>query len=184
MLALAEIRRRGRIATKPHITEEIELGGSQHGRLMADILYAAQMKRYRETGTLTCVSEGRVAGAPYFTYQGYQLNDNGGIFVVDAATTAKAVEAAARGDALRMISSKAAYLWYAARPGDYSNMLLSLVREQAKMPGIGFASGVSELTGRRIEVSDLNTNGIILEAIAYILCGHKPFLPLETTSAN
>ncbi|WP_421915186.1 DUF3131 domain-containing protein [Mesorhizobium sp.] len=177
--ALAEIQRRGRIATEPHVTEEIELGGSPHGRLMADILYAAQMKRYRETGILTCVSESAMAGPPYFTYQGYQLTDDGGDFAVDTMKTSAADETGKQADSLRLVSAKGAYLWYAARPGDYSQKLVAFVRDRAKMPGMGFSSGVSERTGKLIQVTDVNTNGIILESIAYILGGRKPLLPTE-----
>ena len=184
VLALAEIQRRGRIATEPHITEEIELGGSPHGRLMADILYAAQMKRHRESGILTCVSEGPIAGAPYFTYQGFQLDDAGGKFVVDVQETSDASYDPKQRDSLRMVSSKAAYLWYAGRPGDYSDKLLAYVREHGRMAGMGFASGIFERTGKRTEVSDLNTNGIILESIAYILGGRKPFLQLDATDQS
>jgi peptidoglycan/xylan/chitin deacetylase (PgdA/CDA1 family) len=179
LVALAEIQRRGRIATEPHVTEEIELGGSPHGRLMADILYAAQMKRYRETGILTCVSECAMAGPPYFTYQGYQLTDDGGDFAVDTLKTSAPDKAAKLADSLRLVSAKGAYLWHAARPGDYSEKLVALVREQARMPGMGFSSGVSEQTGTLVQVTDVNTNGIILESIAYILGGRKPLLPTE-----
>lgn len=177
--ALAEIQRRGRIATEPQVTEEIELGGSPHGRLMADILYAAQMKRYRETGILTCVSESAMAGPPYFTYQGYQLTDDGGDFAVDTTKTSDKETTAKQANSLRLVSAKGAYLWHATRPGDYSQKLVAFVRNRAKMPGMGFSSGVSERTGKLIQVTDVNTNGIILESIAYILGGRKPLLPTE-----
>ncbi|MDX8442360.1 DUF3131 domain-containing protein [Mesorhizobium australafricanum] len=176
LAAMAEIQRRGRIATEPHVTEEIELGGSPHGRLIADILYAAQMKRFRDTGILTCVSETAMAGPPYFTYQGYQLTDDGGTFPVDTLKTSAPDKAAKLSDSLRLVNSKGAYLWLAARPGDYSQKLVAYVRERAKMKGMGFSAGVSERTGKRIEVTDINTNGIILESAAYILGGRKPLL--------
>ncbi|MES0051318.1 MULTISPECIES: DUF3131 domain-containing protein [unclassified Mesorhizobium] len=179
VVALGEIQRRGRIATEPHVTEEIELGGSPHGRLMADILYAAQLKRYRETGIVTCVSESAMVGPPYFTYQGYQLTDIGGNFTVDTMKTSAPDKAAKLADSLRLVSAKGAYLWHASRPGDYSTILVDLVRDRAKMPGMGFSSGISEKTGKAIRVSDVNTNGIILESVAYILGGRKPLLLSE-----
>lgn len=173
---LAEIARRGRIATEPHTTEEIELGGTPHGRLMADTLLAAQIKRHADTGVLTCVSEGPVAEPPYFTYQGYQVNEQGGEFVVDAPSRSGIAAVAKKADRLRAVSSKGAYLWHAVRPGDYSDRLVELVQNQARLPGMGFSSGVSERTGEPFELSDVNTNGLILEAIAYILGGREPFL--------
>ncbi|MBZ9991837.1 DUF3131 domain-containing protein [Mesorhizobium sp. BH1-1-5] len=176
LATIAEVQRRGRIATEPHVTEEIELGASPHGRLIADILYAAQMKRFQDTGILTCVSESAMAGPPYFTYQGYQLTDDGGIFPVDTLKTSAPDKAAKLSDSLRLVNSKGAYLWLAARPGDYAQKLVDYVRERAKMKGMGFSAGVSERTGKRIEVSDINTNGIILESVAYILGGRKPLI--------
>jgi len=176
LAAIVEIQRRGRIATEPHVTEEIELGASPHGRLIADILYAAQMKRFQDTGILTCVSETTMAGPPYFTYQGYQLTDDGGTFPVDTLKTSAPEKAAKLSDSLRLVNSKGAYLWLAARPGDYSQKLVAYVRERARMKGMGFSAGVSERTGKRIEVTDINTNGVILESVAYILGGRKPLI--------
>ena len=176
LAAMVEIQRRGRIATEPHVTEEIELGPSPHGRLIADILYAAQMKRFQDSGILTCVSETAMAGPPYFTYQGYQLTDDGGTFPVDTLKTSAPNEVAKLSDSLRLVNSKGAYLWLAARPGDYAQKLVAYVRERAKMKGMGFSAGVSERTGKRIEVTDINTNGVILESVAYILGGRKPLI--------
>lgn len=180
--AFEEIAGRGRIATEPHLTEEIELGGSPHGRLAADILFDAQLKRYRETGTLTATSEGPVAQPPYFTYQGYQITPTGGEFVVDAPTTKQAGQAAKRADDLRMVNSKASFLWYACRQGHYSDTLISFIREKGKLPGIGFASGVGEISQSATGIADVNTNGIILEAISYVMAERTPFLAPEVTS--
>ncbi len=180
--AFDEMTRRGRIATEPHLTEEIELGGSPHGRLAADILFDAQLKRYRETGTLTATSEGPVGEPPYFTYQGYQITPTGGEFVVDAPTTKQAGQAAKREERLRMVNSKASYLWYACRQSQYSDTLISFIREKGKLPGIGFASGVGEISQSATGIADVNTNGIILEAISYIMAERTPFLAPEVTS--
>ncbi len=181
VLAVEEMAARGRIATEPHLTEEIELGASPHGRLASDILLDAQVKRFRETGTLTAVSEGPVALAPFFTYQGYQIRGDGGEFVVDAPTRKQADQAAKRGDDLRMVNCKAAYLWYACRQGRYSDRLVAHIREKGKLD-IGFASGVGELSQTAVPIADVNTNGIILEAISYVMGGRAPLLNQDTTS--
>jgi len=179
---LGEIAARGRIGTEPHLTEEIELGGSAHGRFTADILLDAQMRRYAETGVLTAVSEGPVDFAPYFTYQGYQVTPAGGDFVVDAPTSKQAYQAARRAEGLRMVSSKAAYLWYACRPGTYSQKLIDHIRASGTLPGIGFSSGVGEISQSAIRIADVNTNGIILESISYLLSEETPFLGSNPTS--
>jgi hypothetical protein len=176
---LREIRNRGRIATEPQVTEEVELGPSPHGRLMADILYAAQIKRYRTTGKLTCASEGPVSGPPYFSYQGFQLTENGGTWHIDAASNDKVAATKKRGETIRAVSTKGSYLWYAARPGEYSTKLVAAVRERGRMPGLGFASGILERTGATTEITDVNTNGIILEAIAFILNDGAPLTTMR-----
>ena len=117
-----------------------------------------------------------MAGPPYFTYQGYQLTDEGGDFAVDTLKTSSPEKAAKLANSLRLVSAKGAYLWLASRPGDYSNMLVDLVRDKAMMPGMGFSSGISEKTGKQIAVTDVNTNGLILESVAYILGGRKPLM--------
>lgn len=182
--ALDDMASRGRIATEPHLTEEIEVGGSPHGRLATDILLDAQSKRYQDTGTLTAVSEGPVAYPPYFTYQGYQITPGGGDFVVDAPLKKQAGQTAKRQEELRMVNSKASFLWYACRPGSYSERLVAHVREKGKLPGIGFASGVGELSQSATGIGDVNTNGIILEAIAFIMAGRSPFLDPQITSGT
>lgn len=168
---LNEIERRGRIATEPTVTEEIEIGGTDQTRFIADVLYGAQIKRYRETGVLTCRSEGPIDGPPYFTYQGYQLTPDGGEFVVDGRDLEQKAQL---GDKWRLVSTKGCFLWHAARPGEYSDKLIQLARNKGRIKGLGFASGIHESTGKATALTDVNTNGLILESIAYILNGRTP----------
>lgn len=178
LTTLSELEERGRIATEPLVTEEIELGGSPHSRFAADILYAAQIDRYEATGKLTCISETAIEKPPYFTYQGYQIDGAGGDFVVDRPTDSKRRHSTRRDDALRVINSKGAYLWHAARPGRYSNRLIALIRDKARIEGLGFSAGIHEKSGRQVGLSEINTNGVILEAIDYILAGRRPAVQL------
>ncbi len=173
---MAELQERGRIATEPLVTEEIELGAPPHVRLAADILYAAQIERYRSTGTLTCASETAIETPPYFTYQGYQIEGTGGKFVVDAPSDSSLARSTKREDKLRILNSKGAYLWYAARPGHYSSKLIEAVRNNARIKNLGFAAGLHEASGEMVTLSEVNTNGIILESIEYILNGRSPVL--------
>lgn len=173
---LEEVRSRGRIATEPSTTEEVELGASAYGKIIADVLHAAQVKRYEETGIPTCVSECPIDQSPWFTYQGYQIGRNGGTWVVDAPSANGRRQINRLGDKIRLVSTKGCFLWLATRPGAYSEMLHALVRKKGQTDGFGFASGVYEKRQRPTAHSDVNTNGIILEAIAYILNGRSPFL--------
>lgn len=175
LTTLGELQQRGRIATEPLLTEEIEFGGSPHGRFAADILYAAQIERYESTGKLTCVSETAIENPPYFTYQGYQIDGAGGDFAVDT----DAGSSGAKNNAAQLafvVNAKGAYLWHAARPGRYSDRLIALVRDKARIEGLGFAAGIHEATGRQVALSEINTNGLILEAIDYSLNGRTALL--------
>ena len=79
--------------------------------------------------------------------------------------------------AARMVSTKSAYAWAALTPHPYAQALLGLVRSKARIQDLGFASGIYAETGLATAgYSDSNTNGVVLEAIAYLLAGRKPAL--------
>lgn len=166
----------GPISTEPHVLEEIEMGYSEAAKTIADVLYTAQLAEHESTGELVCVSEGPLDREPWFTYQGFQIG-------ADEPWTVKTIDTSARYKtagfqrAVEMVSTKAAFLWLAARPQDYSQLLVDHVREVASFEDLGFASGVFTATGLpTAHYSDINTNGIILQSIAYILRGRKPLL--------
>ena len=176
---VTEVARRGRIATEALLTEEVEVGGTDQIRLIADILLSAQIERHRETGILTCTSEGPLDFPPYFSYQGYQIQERGGEFVVDGRTDQQQALLRGMGQRARMVSTKGCFLWYAARPGAYATRLYEHIREHARIEGLGFSSGIHEGTEEALAVSDVNTNGLILEAIAYIFNGRRPLSELN-----
>ena len=175
-----ELQQLGRIATEPITTEQIEVGSSDHGTLAADLLHAAQIERYKATGILTCVSEGPADRAPWFTYQGYQLRPDGGSWEVDLPPDSKQL-GEKRKQGLRTISTKGCFLWLAARPGRYSRTLYDTARTNGLTNGYGFASGIFENTLKATVHADVNTNGIILESILYILSGSKPAITLQSS---
>lgn len=174
---IAELARIGPISSEPSLSEEVELGPSPYSQEIIRILNAAQRKRFRETARLTCVSESPVDQEPWFTYQGYDLTRDG-----EAAWTVYPWKTEARWDTpefatrFRMVSSKAAFLWYATHPDAYTERLWQHVRERARAPRYGFHPGVYESTGEPSRNIDVNTNATILEAIAYALNGRKPLL--------
>lgn len=161
---------RGRIASEPHLTEEMELGGTPHGRLAIDLLLNAQIEHHARTGSFVCRSEIPIPGEPYFTYQGYQLNDDGGEFVVDAPKASAIAALNRRGD-VRYLSTKAAYLLYVLRPGTYSRGLMGHMRPRLSTGLPGLPSGVHEISGEAMPLTDINTNAVVLEAIAHALGG-------------
>jgi hypothetical protein len=76
----------------------------------------------------------------------------------------------------RVISSKAAFLWFAAFPDDYTQKLWEGVRETARAKEFGFHPGVYEKSGVAPQNIDVNTNAMILSSIAYILNGRQPLI--------
>lgn len=174
---IEELGRIGPISSEPSLTEQVELGASAYSEEIISILDSAQKERYRQTGHLTCVSESPVDQEPWFTYQGYDVTRNG-----EAAWTVYPWKTEKRWDTpefaakFRMVSSKAAFLWYATHPSAYTEKLWQHVRERARAPQYGFYPGVYESTGKPSRNIDVNTNATILEAIAYALHARKPLL--------
>ncbi|MCL4765158.1 MAG: DUF3131 domain-containing protein [Hyphomicrobiaceae bacterium] len=176
---LEELKRIGPISSEPSLSEEVELGGSAHSREIVSVLNAAQNRRYQETSRLTCVSESPVDQEPWFTYQGYDLaRESDG----EAAWTVYPWKTEAKWDTpefaakFRMVSSKAAFLWFATHPSAYTEKLWRHVREHARAPKYGFHPGVYDATGKPSRNIDVNTNATILEAIAYALRQRKPLI--------
>lgn len=159
----------GPLGAEPLLLEAMELGMSPESTHLANVLFAAQLEDHDENGRLIAVSEGPLDHEPWFTYQGLQL---------DAAERTWALDTVGREQKYRtpefwrdnlMISSKAAYLWAAYRPHDYSDKLVAFVRNNCRTRH-GFASGTFNNSGRVTSTyTDLNTNGVILQAIAYML---------------
>ncbi len=174
---IEELKGIGPISSEPSLSEEVELGGSAYSREIVNMLNAAQEKRYAETSRLTCVSESPVDQEPWFTYQGYDLAREG-----EAAWTVYPWKTEAKWDTpefaakFRMVSSKAAFLWFATHPSTYTEKLWRHVREHARAPKNGFYPGVYEATGKPSRNIDVNTNAAILEAIAYALRQRKPLI--------
>ena len=177
MRLVYEVADRGPVGTEPHVLEAIELGFSDAARTIADMLYTAQMRAYVEDGAIMCVSEGPLNRDPWFTYQGYQIGAEQDPWTVETIDNLAEYKTASFRQANRMVSSKGAFLWSAVRPQAYSRVLLSYVRERARIADLGYASGIFDNTGQQTSnYSDVNTNGIILSAIAYILGGRTPLV--------
>ena len=175
--ALTFMAHNGPISSEPHVLEEVELGYSNAARTAADVLYTAQLAEHEKTGELVCVSEGPLNREPWFTYQVFQIGDEEDPWKVKTIGNLARYQTAGFQRAVEMVSSKAAFLWLAARPQGYSQVLADHIRETARFDDLGFASGVFTSTGLpTANYSDINTNGVILQSIAYIMRGRKPLL--------
>ncbi len=177
MRILGRVADIGAVGTEPHTLEAMELGASEAAQVISDVLFAAQVEEYRRTGRFVCVSEGSIDRAPWFVYQGLDVEAEGDPWTLEAMVDRARYGTPEMRRALEVVNCKGAYLWNAVRPHAYSARLVGHVRERGRVPGLGFASGIYAATGRpTTNYSDVNTNGIILEAIAYTLKGRKALL--------
>ncbi|MBB3713806.1 hypothetical protein FHS00_003413 [Limimaricola variabilis] len=157
----------GPLGAEPLLLEAVELGMSPESVYLADLLFAAQLEEYEETGRLKCVSECPIDREPWFLYSGLQLDAEGRRWATDTVNGHARHRSQAFADANAVISSKAAYLWAAWRPHPYTERVLDHVRARARQQ-VGFSPGIYEADDRAMpNYSDLNTNAIILQAIAY-----------------
>ncbi|WP_413717754.1 DUF3131 domain-containing protein [Silicimonas sp. MF1-12-2] len=167
---LHDVAEFGPVGTEPHLLEAVELGASDLARAASEALFTAQVEEYLSTGKLVCVSEGPINRAPWFVYQGFQIGPDGGRWTVETLDSSPRFRTKGFLRAIDMLNSKAAFLWNAYRPGEYSDLLIEQVREKAKTESLGFSPGVFSVTGTPDQAySDINTNGVILQAIAYRL---------------
>ncbi|MDU8945954.1 DUF3131 domain-containing protein [Ovoidimarina sediminis] len=172
---LQEVADFGPIGTEPHLLETVELGASGLAEAASEALFAAQIEEYLASGRLACVSEGPIAREPWFVYQGYQIEEDGGSWTAETLDPSPRFKTRGFLRAIDMLNSKAAFLWSVCRPCDYSDLLLAEVRAKAMASSLGVSPGVFFVTGNADQAySDVNTNGVILQAIAYRLNGSKP----------
>ncbi len=163
----------GHYGTEPLLLEGLERGFSPESRYLADVLFDAQLAYFEATGKIKCVSETPLDFEPWFAYQGLRVDRSGPdawvISTPPGTAGTGSPDFARRAD---IISAKAAYLWAAEYPQAWSGMVLALVREMARVEGLGFSVGIMAETMEAMPgYSDINTNGIILSAIAKILEG-------------
>lgn len=162
---LVDRRGRNKLTSEPFILSGLEVGWNPPFRELARSVLAVQEARWRETGTITMVSEDAIERPPYYFYY-YTVYDEGQPFVIRA-------QGPLRGDGPRWVSAKAAYAWHALMPGDYTWRAVEAVAPARTSRG--WASGVFEANGRSTGVRNLNTAGIILEAALYRELG-RPLL--------
>ncbi len=163
---LEAVAKIGPIGAEPLLLEAMEMGMSRESAYLADVLFSTQVEEFNETGRLICVSEGPIDRNPWFTYQGLQLDTEQRTWATDTVGKEPEYRTPDFRENFLVISTKSAFLWNAYQRHEYSDKLLNFVRETSKT-GNGFASSSFVKTGRPTEsYSDLNTNGVILQALA------------------
>lgn len=161
----------GPLGAEPLLLEAMDFGLSRESAYLADVLYGAQLREFDKTGRLVCASEGPIDRAPWFTYQGLQFDAPDRTWAINTVRTDPQYRNKAFQTDTQAISSKAAFLWAAYNPHPFSDTLLNYVRANGKTT-LGFASSIYTKTGQPTHnYSDINTNGIILQAAARMLRG-------------
>jgi hypothetical protein len=161
----------GSFGTEPLLLQAIERGATAESGFLADVLFDAQLEWYETTGRLKCVSEVPLNIAPWFTYQGLRIDRLGAeAWTIQSSDRSAEYQTEAFRQKTELLSAKSAYLWAAVHPHPYSHRLLEVIRDKARIDGFGFSVGVFTETMLPMEnYSDLNTNGVILSAIAHML---------------
>ena len=154
----AEFHAHNYVVSESYILDGIEFGADSVSKIFAHRIYQAQERRYDETGIVTAVSEDNVDQAPYFVYN----------TVFSNGKTWNAISDDGKDQShLKTLSTKAAFGWYALYESDYTDLLITEAGELYSNKK-GWYSGRYEADGRTNKAITANTNGIVLESLAYI----------------
>lgn len=146
------------VVSESYILDGIEFGADSVSKVFAHRIFQAQERRYEETGIVTAVSEDNVDEAPYFVYNTVFSDGEKWNAISDDGKDQSH---------LKTLSTKAAFGWYALYDSDYTDVLIneaSTLYSDDK----GWYSGRYEIDGRTNKAVTANTNGIVLESLAYI----------------
>ena len=159
----------GPLGAEPSLLYLLEMPASPSASFLADCLDAIQSRLAAESGTPAAPSETPLDRAPWFTYQGFDLQKYTDPWIVQFNGSDGVPTSDASARTLRATSSKAAYLWHALRPNVYSARLVETLRRKARKK-YGFDSALFVATQTTTtDYADLNTNAVILQSIAHIL---------------
>ena len=145
------------VLSEPYILDGIEYGWDFNSRELAYRIYKAQKKRFEKEGILTAVSEDHIDQEPYFVYNSVYANGKEWNCISESGEPVPH---------LKSLSTKAAFGWYALYNDDYANKLFDAVKDLYD-PKSGWYSGRYETNGEINRAVTANTNGIILECLAY-----------------
>lgn len=160
------------VLSEPYILEAIELGLGPESTSIATAILLAQKRRFDATGTLTAVSEDNIDRAPYFVYS--TVVDDHRPWAVYAPDGSEVPSA-------RTFSTKAAMGLSYVFDGPYARRLRGGLDGLAS-PDVGFVSGRYENGGAINSAITANTNGIVLEVLAFAARG--PVVRAAQTSAG
>lgn len=149
------------VLSEPYILDGLEFGFDKSSKELSSRLYLAQQARFKKTGILTAVSEDHIDVAPYFVYNTVYVAGK-----TWAAITDKGQDASA----FKSLSTKTVFGWHALYNTDYSALMLKAVNTLNE-PTKGWYAGLYEQTGKPNKAITANTNGVVLQSLAYIKYG-------------
>ena len=145
------------VVSEPYILDGIEYGWDRISRELAWRVYQAQERRYEETGILTAVSEDSIDQAPYFVYN---------TVFTDGKAWNAITEDGSDASAYKTLSTKAAFGWHMLYETDYTKKLMERVA-RAYDAERGWYAGIYEADDTPNKALTANTNGIVLETLAF-----------------
>lgn len=149
------------VVSESYILDLIEFGGDQVSSEFAERVFKVQEERYNDTGILTAVSEDNIDQAPYFVYNTVFTDGKAWNAITEDGTDASEY---------KTLSTKAAFGWHILFDNEYTAKLME-VASTLHDPEKGWYSGRYEKTGEPNKALTANTNGIILETLAYKATG-------------
>ncbi|MEP2892101.1 DUF3131 domain-containing protein [Tateyamaria sp.] len=143
--------------SEPYLFDGLEFGFDARSHRFATSIYAAQEARFRETGILTAVSESHINVAPYFIYSSVW---GGG------APWAVMTFSGDRMDSRRTVTTKVAFAWDALFGTQYTRELLTAIAPLGDAER-GWPEGIYEIDGTTNTSVTVNTNAVVLAALAF-----------------
>ncbi|MEO1619959.1 MAG: DUF3131 domain-containing protein, partial [Cyanobacteria bacterium J06632_3] len=156
------------LTSDPYTLWGIELGWPEAAHQQAQNLLAAQEKRFQRTGILTAVNEDSLDRLPYFIY--YSVYANGETWPSFTSSSESRPD-------LRSLSTKAAFAWSVLFPQSaYAQQLQVDVSALGDRNRGYFAGRYEDAALGPNKSININTNGIILEALLYKARGEQPLI--------
>jgi len=157
------------VVTEPYVLDGIEFGWDSTSAELAWRVHEVQRLRYEATGKLTAVSEDNIDQPPHFVYN---------TIFTDGKPWNTITEDGEDASEFATLSTKAAFGLHLLFDSSYTHKLISRLHTLHDADR-GWYSGVYEQSNATNAIITANTNGIILEALAYRQFG--PFLKFNQT---
>ncbi len=157
------------VVTEPYVLDGIEFGWDAVSAELAWRIHEVQRLRYESTGKLTAVSEDNIDREPHFVYNTIFTGGKAWNTITEDGNDASE---------FATLSTKAAFGLHMLYETDYTRKLISRLHT-LNNPERGWYSGIYEASGETNSIITANTNGIILEALAF-----KKFGPLLKYQAD